>query len=186
MMIFIDGENLVCRYQEMVANGYVPRPEVVHERDAFVWYPPGPHLARQHVVLRATYYTYATGSDDNIKSIKERLKTLTYSRDPRSYLPNTLYPQVFKKTRREVKGKGVDIQMTVDILTHVYQNNLEAVCLFSGDGDNKPVIETVVRSGKQIYILHFLLDLALRFRILLIDSFCLTGSIFKVILRVTK
>ena len=45
--------------------------------------------------------------------------------------------------------------MTVDILTHVYQNNLETVCLLSGDGDNKPVIETVVRNGKQIYIAAF-------------------------------
>ena len=45
--------------------------------------------------------------------------------------------------------------MTVDILTHVYQNNLDAVYLISGDGDYKPVIETVVRNGKHLYLAAF-------------------------------
>lgn len=155
MMIFIDGENLVFRYQQMLEMGYVARPEVVHERDVFVWCPPRPHLAGQHVILRATYYSYATGSDEYIHSIKDKLKQLTYPRASRSYLPNNLYPQVFKKARRDAKGKGVDIQMAVDILTHVYQDNLDTVCLLSGDGDNKPIIETVVRNGKQLYLAAF-------------------------------
>ncbi|MDQ3685212.1 MAG: NYN domain-containing protein [Acidobacteriota bacterium] len=154
-MLFIDGENLVFRYQQMLEAGYIPSNSVVHEQDVFVWNPPGPFLARQHIILRATYYTYATGSDEYIYSVKDTLKQLTHPKEGRSLLPNTLYPMVFKKARRDAKGKGVDIQMTVDILTHVYQDNLETVCLFSGDGDNKPVIETVVRNGKQIYVAAF-------------------------------
>jgi hypothetical protein len=155
MMVFIDGENLVFRYQQMLDMGYVPHPDIPHERDVFVWGPNRPHFVGQHVVLRATYYTYATGSDEYIHSIRDKIKQLTHPRAARSYLPNNLYPQVFKKARRDVKGKGVDIQMAVDILTHVYQNNLDTVVLFSGDGDNKPIIETVVRNGKQLYLAAF-------------------------------
>jgi uncharacterized LabA/DUF88 family protein len=45
--------------------------------------------------------------------------------------------------------------MAVDILTHVCQDNLDTVYLFSGDGDNKPIVETVVRNGKQVYLSAF-------------------------------
>jgi uncharacterized LabA/DUF88 family protein len=155
MMIFIDGENLVFRYQEMLKLGYVPHADVVHEPDVFVWREVQPFYPYMHFVLRATYYTYATGSEEFLFSITEKIKALRYRQPPRITLPNTLYPQVFRKMRREVKGKGVDIQMTVDILTHVFNDNVDAVYLLSGDGDNKPVIKSVIRSGKQIFLAAF-------------------------------
>lgn len=154
MMVFVDGENITMRYQAMLLKGYVPRKEVVHHPDIFVW---TPHtiLPEQHTVLRATYYTYAVGDDVFLNSIRDKLKSLSFNRAYLSRLPNNVYPRVSKKEKKTIKGKGVDIQMTVDILTHVYQNNLETVYLVSGDGDYKPLIETVVRSGKQIYIAAF-------------------------------
>jgi uncharacterized protein (TIGR00288 family) len=69
-------------------------------------------------------------------------------------IPSNLYPKVFRKYKNK-KAKGVDIQMTVDILTHVYQNNLEVVYLVSGNGDYLPVIEEVIRKGKQVYLAAF-------------------------------
>lgn len=66
-----------------------------------------------------------------------------------------LYPKVFHKNKKERKSKGVDIQMTIDILTHVFQNNLDVVYLVSGDGDYKPIIEECIRYGKQVYIAAF-------------------------------
>ena len=42
--------------------------------------------------------------------------------------------------------------MTVDILSHAYQNNLDVACLFSGDGDYKPVLQEASRYGKQVYV----------------------------------
>ncbi|MEK0338540.1 MAG: NYN domain-containing protein, partial [Nitrosopumilus sp.] len=53
------------------------------------------------------------------------------------------------------KSKGVDIQMTVDILSNVYKNNIDTVYLVSGDGDYKPVIDEVIRNGKHIYLAAF-------------------------------
>jgi uncharacterized LabA/DUF88 family protein len=92
MMIFVDGENLVCRYQAMV---------------------------------RATYYTYAVGDDERIEGIKKMIKDLTFAVHRNSVLPNNLTPKVFKKSNRSAKAKGVDIEMTVDILSNVYRDNLD-------------------------------------------------------------
>ena len=45
--------------------------------------------------------------------------------------------------------------MTVDILTHTYQNNLDVVYLQSGDGDYIPLIKEIIRMGKQVYVAAF-------------------------------
>jgi len=143
-------------YQAMIANGAIPQDSVVHKPDTYVW--------REHtvqpglnVVLRATYYTYASGDNDKVASIAQEIKQLTFRQyDPPqpklwTKLPDNLSARIFKKERGK-KAKGVDIQMTVDIMTHVYQNNLDVVYLVSGDGDYFPVIDEVIRNGKQIYV----------------------------------
>ena len=53
------------------------------------------------------------------------------------------------------KTKGVDIQLTVDVLTHVHNNNIDAVYLFSGDGDYEPLVREVHANGKQVYLAAF-------------------------------
>jgi uncharacterized protein (TIGR00288 family) len=45
--------------------------------------------------------------------------------------------------------------MTIDILSHTYNNNLDAVCFFSGDGDFEPVLQEVIEHGKHVYIYSF-------------------------------
>jgi len=46
----------------------------------------------------------------------------------------------------------VDIQLTVDVLTHTYQNNFDILYLISADGDYKPLINEVIRNSKQVYV----------------------------------
>ncbi|MFB3073548.1 MAG: hypothetical protein ACE1Z6_00015, partial [Candidatus Methylomirabilales bacterium] len=47
IMVFVDGENLVCRFQEMLRRGYVPRDDLLfHEPDVAVWSPTFTQLAR--------------------------------------------------------------------------------------------------------------------------------------------
>ena len=65
-----------------------------------------------------------------------------------------LYPKVFRKQKNR-SGKGVDIQMSVDILSNTYQNNLDTVYLMSGDGDYEPLIRECQRMGKQVYVAAF-------------------------------
>ncbi|MEJ1463347.1 MAG: NYN domain-containing protein [Candidatus Sedimenticola sp. (ex Thyasira tokunagai)] len=160
MMVFVDGENLVQRFQAMVSEGYGLREDarIAHEKDIYVW---SPHLTVKpglNLVVRANYYTYAFGDETRVQEIKDELKKLQSGqyRDPRIQWVggaplNNLYPVVFKKERSK-KAKGVDIQLTVDILSNVYKDNLDSIYLVSGDGDYKPVLEEAIRHGKHVYV----------------------------------
>jgi len=156
MMAFIDGENLVARYQAMIQAGCMPVAHVKHRPDVYAWVPHAiwPGL---NVVIRATYYTYCTGSVDSVDSVAEEIRAFQFQQytipgqNAPSRLIQTLTPQIFWKQKNR-SGKGVDIQMTVDILTNVYQNNVDTVFLVSGDGDYGPVVAECKRLGKQVFV----------------------------------
>lgn len=70
IMVFVDGENLIFRYQEMLGLGYVPREDnLFHVPDVAVWSPTFTQLAQHHEILRVTYYTYAGGDETRLASI---------------------------------------------------------------------------------------------------------------------
>lgn len=154
IMYFIDGENIVIRYQDMVRKGFEPHSNVIHEPDIFVW---SPQISSPGInqLVRAYYYASVTGDTDKMQDIAVKIKRLTLPRQAGDEITKRLYPVVMKKPDNKTKAKGIDIQMTVDILSHVYQNNLDIVCLFSGDGDYKPVLEEAIRYGKQVYVAAF-------------------------------
>jgi uncharacterized LabA/DUF88 family protein len=183
MMVFIDGENLVARYQAMIDEGWrAGRNGVIHERDIFVWEATSV-VTGLNVVIRSTYYTYIQGAPDGIMAAAERIKALNFQNYNQpganfSQLPDRLTPCVFQKTKGR-KAKGVDIQITVDILTHAYQDNCDAVYLMSGDGDYAPVIAEVQRLGKQVFVSAFSSGLSPQLR-LMADRFqCLDGWYFQ-------
>jgi len=60
MMVFVDGENLVARFQAMLDAGHRPSHEVRHRRDVYAW-SPGTVWPGLNVVRRATFYTYVVG-----------------------------------------------------------------------------------------------------------------------------
>lgn len=157
-MLFIDGENLSARFQDMASKGWTPLERVVHEKDVFTWDPQSvvPGL---NVVLRATYYTYIQGGTEGTLATAEKIKALSFQNYFQynahiTGLPNTLTPCVFQKPKNR-KAKGVDIQLTVDILTHAYQNNCDVIYIMSGDGDYAPVIAEVQRLGKLVFVSAF-------------------------------
>ena len=57
MMIFIDGENLVLRYQNSLKQGRVPNDGTFHIKDVAVWRTEFSNPAQWHEILRVTYYT---------------------------------------------------------------------------------------------------------------------------------
>jgi uncharacterized LabA/DUF88 family protein len=151
-MVFVDGENLVFRFQEMLRSGRTPRDEVVHEPDAYVWLPHYTFLAQQHQILRATYYTYAIGDDQKLSSVRHGLRQQKFARHEASFLPDNLTPCVFKKDSRSRSGKGVDIQLATDMLSHVFRGNVDSILLISGDGDYAPLLEEVRRASILVYV----------------------------------
>ena len=107
LMIFADGENLVLRYQSMVAKRWSPREdEVCHIKDVLVWHPSFSQLVRMDEVIRATYYTYVVGSEERVKDVRNTIRSLEFSGHRNSPLPRNLTPMVFKKNKRSAKARN--------------------------------------------------------------------------------
>lgn len=151
VMYFIDGENIVIRYQEMKKDGYIPKDEVIHESNVFVWHP-NMIEGRYRDIIRVIYYTSATGDDTHIFSLRQKIQNLPYLffRDTRTHDRGRVHPKVFKKSRQEEKAKGVDINITIDALSYTFNNSVDIIQLVTGDGDYLPLIKEIMRMGKQV------------------------------------
>jgi uncharacterized LabA/DUF88 family protein len=103
--------------------------------------------------IRAYYYTSVTGDDVKIAEVKQALRYLHFD------------PQVFKKTFRQQKSKGVDITLTKDMLSHAYSDNYDGVVLVAGDGDYVPLIEEVKRRGENVFVADQFFPLEEPFRV---------------------
>jgi uncharacterized LabA/DUF88 family protein len=156
-MLFIDGDNLLARYEAMCTAGYTPHSTVTHEPDSFVWSPqfaiPLPPPYPNHVLLqRAYYYCSVVGAHEKLATVESRLKSLAalYELPAASFC--ALHPVVFKKENRKDKASGIDVRMAVDALTHIYNDNLDVISIVSGDGDFLPVAEEAIRRGKKVHV----------------------------------
>lgn len=78
MMVFVDGENPIARYQGMVDAGRKPLDCVCYRKDIYVWSFPSvqPGL---NVISRATYYTYAVGSGDLVDEVATELQAQRFN-----------------------------------------------------------------------------------------------------------
>lgn len=154
MMAFVDGENLTMRFQGMLAKKLEPSSGTKHEPDTYVWHPSA--LVVDSVdIVRVSYYTYVVGDNDHLKEVNRTIRDLTWGTQPHGDTNprrGQLFPRIFKKDQKSAKRKGVDISITVDVLNHVYQDSVDTVYLITGDGDYKPLIEQIVRAGKQVYL----------------------------------
>jgi len=155
-MLFVDGENLTIRGQEIARNrssDYELTQGDLYERDVFLWFAripptsswvPGSWAIYQHKGIRAHYYTSVTGDDPKILAVRESLRNIGFQ------------PEVFKKDSQQVKAKGVDVALTKDMLSHAFLHNYDAAVLIAGDGDYVPLIREVQRLGKLVFVAFFL------------------------------
>jgi uncharacterized LabA/DUF88 family protein len=161
VVFFVDGENLVCRYQDML-RAYEPHANVIHEPDVYVWNPQIIQRRTPQDIHRVIYYTSAVAADETIKNFIDAIKRFPYTYCVREHVESGLtrpiqrdghvFPRVFKKARKEQKVRAVDINIAVDMLSYASLSNVDAVCLISGDGDFIPLIEAVLRKGKRVYV----------------------------------
>jgi len=153
---FIDGENIVARYQDMVKKGRIPNKHVVHIPDVLVW---APRCTGGFYVdiARISFYQTVVGDADRINSVKESIRSISYRYDESESAEGhgILQPRVFKKQSRSSKTKSVDINLTVDVMRHALSSTFEAVQIFGGDGDYLPLVEEVGRHGVQVWIYAF-------------------------------
>ncbi len=147
-MCFVDGENLVFRYQDMVQAGLKPNASsITHIPNIFVWHP---FLrGEERDVVRVNYYTSAVGDDDKLDQIRDQIgKVIT---TPSGY-GRRVCAHVFKKPKATNKSKLVDITLAIDALRHVHDDQLDTLYLFSGDADFVPLIKEIMRHGKQLVV----------------------------------
>src|SRR5437773_7232778 len=85
-MLFVDGENLTLRAQQLAAERQLTLSRgPTYDPDVYVWIPgvlptqnivPGARLGVQGQGIRAYYYTSLVGDEQRIVSVKEALWTL--------------------------------------------------------------------------------------------------------------
>jgi uncharacterized LabA/DUF88 family protein len=154
MMVFIDGENLVFRFQEMCEKWQANEsfmPNVSHRKDVYVWVTHMLPCVGMHEVIRCTLYTYIQGSEEDMRKVEEEILNLSFRGHNNSLLPNKITPSVFKKARGQ-KAKGVDIGICVDALSHAARNHYDTAVILSGDRDYLKLIREIQSYGKQCYV----------------------------------
>jgi uncharacterized LabA/DUF88 family protein len=98
-------------------------------------------------LLRAFYYT-ALIEDQEYSSIRPLLDWLDYN----GYTVVTKPAKEFTDAmgRRKIKG-NMDLELAVDVME--LADHLDHVVLFSGDGDFRPVVESVQRKGVRVTVI---------------------------------
>lgn len=156
---FVDGENLVMRYQAMVDAGANPREGVVHVPNSFVWHPDVTTWSCFDM-QRVTYYTSASGDQQNVADLRKRIAGthFDYSHEFDHGVPQgsaQLVPKVFHKITKSQKTRNVDINIVIDMMRAAHTSSVELLLLLSGDGDYLPVIEECMRQGKTVWAMSF-------------------------------
>lgn len=156
--IFVDGENLVMRYQAMIQEGCKPRKNIVHVPDVFVWHP-GVTTWSLMDLQRCTYYTSATGDAPRLKDLRSQIASTRYEYDyAHGDVPmasGQLVPRIFHKDSKSRKTRNVDINIVIDMMRAAHQSSVEQLVLLSGDGDYLPLVEECMRMGKPTWMCSF-------------------------------
>lgn len=153
---FVDGENLVLRYEDMLKDGATPKTDVIHIPGLLVWHPTITTIFN-FSISRFSFYQTIVGDDNKLHEARQKISDVRYnykeSREKGG--KGSLYPRLFNKRARGTKTKSVDINISVDILRNVMNKTGDVIFLLSGDGDYLPLIEEVMRHGKQVWLAAF-------------------------------
>lgn len=152
-MIFVDGENIAIRGSSLAESRGIKLEKCeYYEPDVFLWNKGRSHATQsltsdlRHLRLRpiaerAYLYTSMSGDDDAIGRVLDNLWDRGFS------------AEVFKKTNKQQKAKGVDIALTKDLLSNAFLDNYDVAVVLSGDADYLPVIQEVRRLGKLVCVM---------------------------------
>ena len=185
-LIFVDGENLVLRYQEMLQAGRKPASDNVHIPDCFVW---NQRVLDDHIwdLKRVSYYTSVIGDDVRVRQVREQIAATTFTcrtgvvggglQSGFTTRTGQIVPFVRKKSTRSKKESICDIAITVDVMRACYRDHAKIIWLFSGDGDFLSLFNEVVHNGKSAYASAFSSGLNEEIRFV-VDEFLLLDKYF--------
>jgi uncharacterized LabA/DUF88 family protein len=160
-LVFVDGENLTLRYQELLRAGRTPAKGNIHVPDAFIW---NQSILDTHFwkLKRVSYYTSVTGDELKLREVRNLIGGTTFTcktgivNTGRMSTPSTrtgqIMPFVRKKAARTRKESICDIQIAVDVLRACYRDHAKTIWIFTGDGDFISLFEEIVHSGKTVYV----------------------------------
>jgi hypothetical protein len=156
-MLFVDGENLTIRAQEIAdAEGVALSEGPFYMRDTFVWLPGGSlatraldstgelNLRLQRHAVRAHYYTSVVGSEEKIGHVKEALFQLGFT------------PKLFKKGSTTKLSAAISYDAGTDTATLDPSNSLQrgvtykaVVSTKATDEAGNPLDQNPTLSGSQ-------------------------------------
>jgi len=151
-ILFIDGENLLIRFEAMVDEGRKPTESTIHKPGDYVWHDKFQeiHKIRPYRIL---YYNAKQGDDDALENHRRELATLEYAVSNNEFREKAaVTPKVFKKEKNKAKTKSVDINLTTDLLRHAMNGSIDRAIVISGDGDYIPVYEEAMRHGVRVTV----------------------------------
>ena len=162
-LIFVDGENLVFRYQEMIADGRKPAPGNVHIKDCFIW---NQKILDDHLwnLKRIAYYTSVIGDDVKVRQVREQIAATKFqvrvspigdSGALYATRSGQIVPFVRKKNTKSKKESICDVALSVDVMRSCYRDHASTIWLFTGDGDFLSLLSEVVHNGKLAYVSAF-------------------------------
>lgn len=104
--------------------------------------------------MRINYYGSFVGSDEKLLELQKQVQSIEYHYFIDFGVRKTGYlcPRFFKKLQRAAKSHKVDINITIDMLTHAVEGNFDDACLVSGDGDFVPLVEEIKRRGRRVHV----------------------------------
>jgi uncharacterized LabA/DUF88 family protein len=138
-MMFVDGENLVLRYQDLVKDK-PSADHITHHINLFVWSSVLNAFLKHLNIIRRYYFTSVQGDDSKIEEVEALIRSSGFEA-----------PRVFKKFKNR-PSKQVDIALATEMLTHGFRGNYDYALLVSGDKDFVPVVDSLASEGRRILL----------------------------------
>ncbi len=156
VIAFADGENLVMRYQDILKSGQIPKEDVKHIADCFVW---SPAMTTWSVMdlIRFSYYSSVVGDDVKQKEIEKEISETKYQCLSKDYAGWAhLIPRIYKKESKSIKQKIIDINLTIDVMRTALEMPVDGIYILSGDSDFLQLVQEISRrTSKQVYLAAF-------------------------------
>ena len=137
--LFVDGENLTMRAQDMLGSR-LNSSSAYWRKDSIIWSESLVSITSIYFLRRKFYYTSHTGSEEDVVLAHKHLKQMRFEA-----------PRVFKKQKSR-GSKRVDITLATEALRNLFHRNYKNMILVAGDEDYVPLVESAQEMGAKVVL----------------------------------